>query len=383
MIFKNILPFVLKSVIVGLALAFVIVAVNPELLQHSSLNALQGKPTDSFSGPVSYSDAVNKAAPSVANLYIAKVQIQKKKYPLFNDPLLQHLFGNRYRVKQQKKVKTGEGSGVIIGNGGYILTNLHVVRNANRIMVAIPGRKAISAKVIGFDKDTDLAVLKADSDDLPSITIGQPDKLNVGDVALAIGNPLGVGQTVTMGIISATGRSQMGISTYENFIQTDAAINPGNSGGALVNARGELIGINTFILSKSGGSQGLGFAIPIDMALNVLDQIVNHGRVIRGWMGVAAQNMTPRLSEALNLKNEKGLIVTNVVDHGPAEEAGLQPGDLITHLNGERVLAVTDMSKMTAKLRPGTKVTLQGWRGKHRFEFPLIIREKPLQTTDR
>ena len=379
---KNSIAFILKSIVVGLALAFVIVAVKPELLENlDQQQAAQQTPAspNRHSGPVSYADAVNRALPSVVNVYTAKIQIQKKKYPLFKDPLLQHLFGNRYRVKPQKRLKTGGGSGVIIGKGGYILTNLHVIQGADRIRVAIPGRRAIEAKVIGIDKDTDLAVLKATKDDLPSIPIGKPEMLRVGDVVLAIGNPFGVGQTVTMGIVSATGRSQLGINTYENFIQTDAAINPGNSGGALINAKGELIGINTFIVSKSGGSQGIGFAIPTDMVMNVLNQIMRHGRVVRGWMGVSAQNMTPRLAEALGLKYEKGLLVTGVSQDGPADVAGLQPGDLITHLNEKRVLAVADMTRLTANIKPGSRVMVNGRRGKHRFEFPVLISERRQQ----
>ncbi|OGT90936.1 MAG: 2-alkenal reductase [Gammaproteobacteria bacterium RIFOXYD12_FULL_61_37] len=317
--------------------------------------------------------------PSVANLYIAKVRVQQEARPLFPDPLLQRLFGNQYLVEPHKKVENSLGSGVVVP-GGYILTNNHVIQGASLIQAALPSGRILEAQVIGADPDTDLAVLKTDAKDLPVIPIGSMDKLRIGDVVLAIGNPLGVGQTVTHGIISATGRSKLGINTYENFIQTDAAINPGNSGGALVNAEGELIGINTFILSKSGGSQGLGFAIPADMALSVVDQIVRNGRVVRGWIGVSAQNMTRELAEILKTKENKGLVITGIIKDSPAEQAGLQPGDILTHLNGKEMRDSVEMMQGIAEIQPGAKALVQGWRGEQRIELSILIQERQPQT---
>ncbi len=322
---------------------------------------------------------MTKALPSVANLYIAKVRVQQEARPLFPDPLLQRLFGNQYLVEPHKKVENSLGSGVVVP-GGYILTNNHVIQGASLIQAALPSGRILEAQVIGADPDTDLAVLKTDAKDLPVIPIGSMDKLRIGDVVLAIGNPLGVGQTVTHGIISATGRSKLGINTYENFIQTDAAINPGNSGGALVNAEGELIGINTFILSKSGGSQGLGFAIPADMALSVVDQIVRNGRVVRGWIGVSAQNMTRELAEILKTKENKGLVITGIIKDSPAEQAGLQPGDILTHLNGKEMRDSVEMMQGIAEIQPGAKALVQGWRGEQRIELSILIQERQPQT---
>ena len=384
---KFLIPFLLKSVVVGLALAFLIVLAKPELLLSGKQETLaqpqpQPQPAQFSPNPgpvVSYADAVSKALPSVANLYIAKVRVQQEARPLFPDPLLQRLFGNQYLIEPHKKVENSLGSGVVVP-GGYILTNNHVIQGASLIQAALPSGRILEAQVIGADPDTDLAVLKTDAKDLPVIPIGSMDKLRIGDVVLAIGNPLGVGQTVTHGIISATGRSKLGINTYENFIQTDAAINPGNSGGALVNAEGELIGINTFILSKSGGSQGLGFAIPADMALSVVDQIVRNGRVVRGWIGVSAQNMTRELAEILKTKENKGLVITGIIKDSPAEQAGLQPGDILTHLNGKEMRDSVVMMQGIAEIQPGAKALVQGWRGEQRIELSILIQERQPQT---
>ncbi len=376
---KSSAAFFIKFAIVGLALAFVVVLVHPDLLQREQNIESEHSPTPlpRSQGPASYADAVDRALPSVVNIYIAKVRIKKEGRPLFSDPLLQHLFGNRYLIEPKKRIETSLGSGVIIDRNGYILTNDHVIKGASRIQVALPGGRSFEAKVIGTDPDTDLAVLKADANNLPAIPVGDPEKLRIGDVTLAIGNPFGVGQTVTMGIISATGRSQLGINTYENFIQTDAAINPGNSGGALINAHGELIGINTVIFSKSGGSQGIGFAIPVDLAMNVQQQIQRHGRVVRGWMGVSGQNMTRELAKAFNLKSVKGVLITGVMRDGPADRAGLLPGDILTRLDDQELRDTASMMRYIANIPPGIKTIAKGWRGEHKLEIPVIMMERP------
>ncbi|MBU0500144.1 MAG: trypsin-like peptidase domain-containing protein [Gammaproteobacteria bacterium] len=379
---RSLISFFLKSVIVGLALAFLIVLARPELLQTGQPEhrpqPQPAQPVHHTAPVLSYADAVNRALPSVANLFVAKVRIQQEARPLFPNPLLQRLFGNRYLVEPHKRVETSLGSGVVVP-GGYILTNNHVIQGASLIQAVLPSGRTLEAQVIGADPETDLAVLKTDQKDLPVISIGAMDGLRIGDVVLAIGNPLGVGQTVTQGIISATGRNKLGINSYENFIQTDAAINPGNSGGALVNAQGELIGINTFILSKSGGSQGLGFAIPADMALGVVDQIVRFGRVVRGWIGVSAQNMTPELAEILKTKEIKGVVITGIIKDSPADAAGLQPGDILTHLNGLEMRDSVVMMQGIAEIQPGAKAIVQGWRGEQRIELPILIQERQQQ----
>ena len=258
---------------------------------------VQEAPGFSFTrqGPASYADAVNSASPAVANLYTTKM-VSKPAHPLFEDPQFRRFFGDN--LPRQRRMESSLGSAVIMSREGYLLTNNHVTAGADQIVVALKDGRETLAHLVGSDPETDLAVLKIDLKDLPSITLGRSDDIHIGDVALAIGNPFGVGQTVTMGIISATGRNQLGLNTYEDFIQTDAAINPGNSGGALVDASGNLIGINTAIFSKSGGSQGIGFAIPTKLALEVMKAIVEHGQVIRGWLGIEVQPLTPELAES-------------------------------------------------------------------------------------
>lgn len=374
--------FIIKSILLGLGLALLLLLVQPtplakedKTIRAPSIEQGQGQ------APLSYADAVDAAQPSVVNVYIARVRMSRGS-SVFNDPLFQHFFGDQLFGEPQKRLETNLGSGVIVGDG-IILTNHHVIEGANRIQVALADGRTLDAEILGTDPDTDLAVLRTTEKGLPGIGIGDGRNIRVGDVVLAIGNPFGIGQAVTQGIISATGRNKLGINTYENFIQTDAAINPGNSGGALVDAHGRLIGINTAIFSKSGGSQGIGFAIPVDLAMNIKNQILKNGRVVRGWLGLSGQNMTPTLAKTFDLKDTQGVLVTSVLHNGPADEAGLNPGDIITSFNGAQVLDSDAMSRMIVEAKPGTKVEIQGWRDEHRFKFHAQVKERPLQQRQR
>ncbi|WP_428609345.1 S1C family serine protease [Sedimenticola sp.] len=327
-------------------------------------------------GPASYASAVQLAAPAVVNIYTAKVTVQRGN-TLFDDPFFRRFFGNQFQSRPRKKLQTSLGSGVIISRDGYILTNNHVVEEADEIRVVLSNGRTLKAQVTGVDPDTDLAVLKTDASDLPTITVGDSQGLQVGDVVLAIGNPFGVGQTVTMGIVSATGRDQLGINTFENFIQTDAAINPGNSGGALINAHGQLVGINTAIFSKSGGSQGIGFAIPVALAKGVMEQILKQGRVVRGWLGIAGQDITPELAESFGLEAGSGVLISGVLEGGPADKAGLAPGDVITRINDQPLTSSHDILNLIAAVPPGNHVRVEGWRDRKPFDIQVEVSERP------
>lgn len=311
--------------------------------------------TSVTSGPESYASAVSQASPAVANLYTAKV-VSKQLPPVYSDPELKRFFGDN--LPQQKRMESSLGSAVLMSKEGYLLTNNHVTAGADQIIVALKDGRETLARVIGSDPETDLAVLKIDLPDLPAITLGRSDTIRIGDVVLAIGNPFGVGQTVTMGIISATGRNQLGLNTYEDFIQTDAAINPGNSGGALVDAQGNLLGINTAIFSRSGGSQGIGFAIPVKLALDVMRSIVEHGQVVRGWLGLEVQALTPELAESFGLLDSPGILVAGVYRDGPAAKAGLQPGDVILKIANEGAQDGRTSMNQVARMKPGEKIKL-------------------------
>ncbi|MGV8919317.1 MAG: Do family serine endopeptidase AlgW [Pseudomonas sp.] len=325
-------------------------------------------------GPVSYADAVIIAAPAVANLYTTKV-VSKPNHPLFEDPQFRRFFGDN--LPKQRRMESSLGSAVIMSPEGYLLTNNHVTSGADQIVVALKDGRETLARVIGSDPETDLAVLKIDLKNLPSITIGRSDNIRIGDVALAIGNPFGVGQTVTMGIISATGRNQLGLNTYEDFIQTDAAINPGNSGGALVDANGNLTGINTAIFSKSGGSQGIGFAIPVKLALEVMKSIIEHGQVIRGWLGIEVQPLTQELAESFGLKDRPGIVVAGIFRDGPSQKAGLQLGDVILSIDGEAAGDGRRSMNQVARTKPGDKIAIEVMRNGKQLTLTAEVGLRP------
>ena len=309
-------------------------------------------------GPVSYSDAVNAAAPAVVNIYTRKI-VKRRTNPLLDDPALRRFFGESEQPSD--RMQSSLGSGVIMSTEGHIITNFHVIEGADEITVALFDGRDEEATLIGSDPESDLAVLQINlPDDIAPATISSINNNDVGDVVLAIGNPFGVGQTVTMGIISAKGRNRLGLNTYEDYIQTDAAINPGNSGGALINAYGELVGINTAIFTQSGGSEGIGFAIPADIAHRTMADIARYGTIIRGWLGIEVQEASPELLKSLKLPDElTGLLVTGVFPEGPAEQAGLAAGDIIIGLNGDSADNAVDAMNRIASLRPGDKITVE------------------------
>ncbi|WP_269617790.1 trypsin-like peptidase domain-containing protein [Zhongshania sp. BJYM1] len=311
-----------------------------------------------------YVYAVEHAAPAVANIYTTKVVEQR--HPLADDPLFKHFFSRNGRVKQQ--LERSLGSGVIVSDAGYLLTNYHVIKGADEILVLLhDGRQAL-ASVIGSDADTDLAVLKIDLDNLTSITIGDPAKIHVGNIVLAIGNPYGFGQTVTQGIVSATGRYGLGLSQFENFIQTDAAINPGNSGGALIDTKGRLLGINTAIYTQSGGSTGIGLAIPTDLALRTMSDLISYGRPLRGWLGIEVQPVGV---------GTNGVIITALAASGPAEKAGLKIGDILININGEQVGDGHAGMKLITYTRPGERVKINLLRGEEPMTIETEVAMRP------
>lgn len=317
--------------------------------------------------------------PSVVNVSTTTtVNVQESPFgELFNDPLFRKFFGDQFGHPGQKRQykSSALGSGVIVSADGYILTNYHVVKGAQEIKVILYDGREFVGKVIGDDPPTDIAVLKINAKDLPAIKMGESRNLKAGDIVLAIGNPFGLNQTVTMGIVSAVGRANVGISSYEDFIQTDAAINPGNSGGAMVNANGELVGINTAIFSTSGGYMGIGFAIPSDMANSVSQSILKYGRVIRGWLGVTVQDLTPELAQSFKIKEEKGALVTDVTKNSPAQEAGFKRGDLIVRFGGKSVENSLTLRNLVVDTPPGRTVEVQIIREGKPLTLKVTLRE--------
>jgi len=318
--------------------------------------------------------------PSVVNISSTKtIRVPGMSLPFFNDPFFKRFFGDEFGFSRGPKEfkQSGLGSGVIVDKNGYILTNNHVIRGADEIKVKLPDNRDFKGKVIGTDPKTDLAVVKIDADDLPVIKFGDSDKLKVGEMVLAIGNPFGLNQTVTTGIVSATGRANVGVADYEDFIQTDAAINPGNSGGALVNIRGELIGINTAIFSTTGGYQGIGFSIPSNMAKSVMKSLIKEGKVVRGWFGISIQEITPELAKQFGLEHEKGVLVGDVIEDSPAEKAGIQRGDVIIEYNGREVKDVTGLRNMVSSTLPGKEVIIKIIRDRREKTARIKISEMP------
>lgn len=312
--------------------------------------------------------------PAVVNIFTTKESKQPQN-PFMDDPFFRKFFDDRFSEQEDKQFSLG--SGVVVSPQGYILTNNHVIESADEIEVALAdGRKAV-AKLVGTDPETDLAVIKVDLKDLPAITLGHIEQTQVGDVVLAIGNPFGVGQTVTMGIVSALGRNHLGINTFENFIQTDAAINPGNSGGALVDANGNLLGINTAIYSRSGGSLGIGFAIPVTTVKTVMESIISTGQVIRGWIGVEPQDITPELAESFGLMKKSGTIIAGVLKGGPADKAGMRPGDILLAVEGKPVADTADMLNLISQLKPGSKTRMTVMRKNQESVIDVTIGTRP------
>jgi serine protease DegQ len=376
-----------QTVTVGLALWFIVATLRPEWLASgtplggarvaSSIVPMQ----ESTSGPPahsSYREAAKRAMPAVVNIYTAK-NVRQPGNPYMDDPFFRRFFGDRQK-EQEKQVSLG--SGVIVSPDGFVLTNNHVVEAADEIEVALSDGRTAPAKLVGTDPETDLAVVKVDLKSLPAITLGNLDQAHVGDVVLAIGNPFGVGQTVTMGIVSALGRNQLGINTFENFIQTDAAINPGNSGGALIDANGNLLGINTAIYSRSGGSLGIGFAIPVTTVKTVMESIIRNGQVIRGWIGVEPQDITPELAESFGLAKRSGTIIAGVLKGGPADRAGMRPGDILIAVDGKKLANTTEMLNSIAQLKPGERARLRILRRDMESTLDVVVGTRPRKKPD-
>ena len=372
-----------QAVTVAVAVLFVVSTFRPEWLpsraapqlavvQQQPLPAPSTQPVSLHTG--SYQEAVRRAMPSVVNIFTSK-EIREPAQPLLNDPIFRRFFGDQ--IPEEAQRASSLGSGVIVSSSGYVLTNHHVVEAADEIEVALADGKKLLAKVVGNDPETDLAVLRIDAGNLPAITFGSSDALRVGDIVLAIGNPFGVGQTVTSGIVSALGRTGLGINTFENFIQTDAAINPGNSGGALIDAAGNLVGINTAIFSRSGGSMGIGFAIPVSTAQMVLEQIVKNGSVIRGWIGVELQEITPALADSFKLGDPHGALIAGVLSGGPADKAGIKPGDVLLEVQGKPVADPASMLNLVAALAPGSSAKLKLSRQGRTIDATVAVGRRP------
>lgn len=363
---SSLVHYIIIPALVGciVALSILLWAPNLSTTNKPDNGLLSDLSTDELSSlhfaPYSYADAVDIAAPAVVNIY-TRTLVQRERHPIFDDPLFQRYFGKN--PQPDSRIQSSLGSGVIMREDGYVLTNNHVINGADEIVVALRDGREANATVVGADPESDMALLKISLKDLPAIHLTD-NRLRIGDVVLAIGNPFGVGQTVTLGIVSATGRNQLGLSIYEDYIQTDAAINPGNSGGALVNAHGELVGLNTAIFSKSGGSQGIGFAIPAAVASRIVDDIILHGGAIRGWLGIEVQESTPSLLEALGLpKALTGLIVTGIDKDGPADKSGLSVGDIITKINQQETDDARKTMNQIAAVRPGEVVNVEYLHG--------------------
>jgi serine protease DegQ len=325
--------------------------------------------------PGSYRDAAARAMPAVVNILTSKAL--RETHPLLKDPFFRRFFGDKLPPQEQM---ASLGSGVIVSADGYILTNYHVVEGADEIEVGLADGRKAAASIVGTDPETDLAVIRIKTDKLPVIVLGDTNAVRVGDVVLAIGNPFGVGQTVTLGIVSALGRNNLHINHFENFIQTDAAINFGNSGGALVDTRGNLLGINSAIYSQTGGSVGIGFAIPVSTAKNVLDSIVKHGQVVRGWIGIESQDITPELADSFGLGRDSGAIIAGVVRGGPADRAGMRPGDILLAVDGKKVSSTNDMLNLIAELPPGGKSKMTVMRKNRQSILDVTVGRRPRQT---
>ena len=376
-----------QVVTIFLAAWFIVMILKPSWLygiQSStlvdSITLREGAYDSGSISPGSYHEAVKKSMPAVVNIFTSKAASKSKSRKGNNgnsaDPLFKFFFGDQ---PPDDEPSSSLGSGVLVSPEGIILTNHHVISDASDIDVALADGRKLKAQVIGSDPETDIAVLKIEAKNLPTpITFGKIDSVHVGDVVLAIGNPFGVGQTVTSGIVSAMGRDHVGINTFENFIQTDAAINPGNSGGALIDTRGNLIGINTAIFSNNGGSMGIGFAIPVNLAKQVMESILNNGSVTRGWIGVEPQNLSKELAESLGIAgNTEGVILSGVLEGGPAERGGAKPGDVLIAVNNQATKDVRQLLNQIAQLGPGNEATIKVLRKGKELELKVSIGKRP------
>ena len=373
-----------QTATICLALLFVVSTLRPDLLGGNARNSVVTVKEPPGEAPgraaASFSDAARKAMPAVVNIFTSQ-EVKRPRHPFMDDPLFRYFFGDQVEAGPQRR--EGLGSGVIASEQGYILTNHHVIESVDQIEVALADSRKVPARVVGSDPETDLAVLKIEVARLPSITFARPEQLRVGDVVLAIGNPFGIGQTVTQGIVSGLGRSHLGITVFENFIQTDAAINPGNSGGALVDASGNLVGINTAIYSQTGGSMGIGYAIPANVARQVMEQIIQKGSVTRGWIGVGVQDITKEIAESLKLPGGGGVLITQVERGGPADKAGVKLGDVLVGVNGAPVVDTIGMLNMIAALQPGEQARLKVSRQQSETEIAVTVGRRPKLPTRR
>jgi serine protease DegS len=378
--------FLLQFSLIGLAIAILYLFWQSERSSQDILaflspteKAMQANiPSQVFiqSPTASYADAVASSFESVVTIYTSKMVVEQS-HPLLQDPIFSQLFGEQLKRRQRSKTETNLGSGVIISNDGYIITNQHVIDGADEILISLPDGRGSQAVLIGEDKETDIAILQIPISGLSRIKLAPDQTVRVGDVVLAIGNPLNVGQTVTMGIISATGRNRIGLNTFENFIQTDAAINPGNSGGALVNANGELIGINTAIFNQANGTQGIGFAIPTSISLDIMQQLIDHGKVSRGWLGVEGIEITAKAALSTGNPNIKGALIVGVFIDSPADMAGIRSGDVLVAIDGKSVLGVRDLLEKVSFHKPGDTLKITVYRGQEKFTFKTIATERP------
>ncbi len=372
-----------QTITIGLALWFITITLKPEWLPRGNpatrsattpLTLQEAPPGNATASSASYREAAKKAMPAVVNIFTTK-EARVLHHPWAQDPAWRRFFGDQ---GEDREKQSSLGSGVIVSPEGYILTNNHVVEAADQIEVALSDGRKASATIVGTDPESDLAVIRIKLNNLPAITLGHSEQAQVGDVVLAIGNPFGVGQTVTMGIVSALGRNHLGINAFENFIQTDAAINPGNSGGALIDTRGNLLGINAAIYSKTGGgSLGIGFAIPTSAAKSVMESIIQNGQVVRGWIGVEPQDITPELAESFNLQLKSGAIIAGVVRGGPADKAGIKPGDILLSVEDRNVTDTTVMLNLITSLRPGVKARLKVLRKNQEMPLEVTIGKRP------
>jgi serine protease DegQ len=372
-----------QTVTVSVAVVFVVSTLKPQWIQSMAWRAQQPatvmvatpiKPSAGLAATTcraSFSEAARRAAPAVVSV-VTTSKAASRRDPRQKDPWFRYFFG-----EQEGQPQSGVGSGLIVSPDGYVLTNNHVVERMDDIEVMLTDGRKASAKVIGSDPETDLAVLKIELDRLPAITFGDSDTLQVGDAVLAIGNPFGVGQTVTAGIVSALGRNQLGINTFENFIQTDAAINPGNSGGALIDANGTLMGINSAIYSRSGGSLGIGFAIPVSTAQHVMESLIREGQVTRGWIGVEPRDLTPEIAETFNLPVKDGVLITGVLHNGPAAQGGVRPGDVVIRIAQTPVANTSQLLNAVAGLKPGEAAKIQVQRGDKVLSLDVVAAQRP------